>query len=152
MRIKNTPLLTAVGLLLSASPLLASPADDVRSRIAGFRELGASFKTVNDSLRTPETQTILVQMAARQIVNAARAMPTWFPAGSGPQSGEKTKAKAEIWTQAPRFKAAQTAFANQALQFQRAAQSGNVAIIQAEARKLGMTCKGCHDSFRVPGN
>jgi cytochrome c556 len=145
-------LFSGLWLILSASPLLAAPADDVRVRISGFRELGASFKTVNDALRSPEPQTILIQMAARQIVNASRSLPTWFPAGSGPESGEKTKSKSAIWQQPAQFKAAKDAFANQALQFQRATQSGNVALIQAETRKLGMTCKGCHDSFRTPGN
>lgn len=137
-------------LVLVAAPLLAAPADDVRSRVAGLRELGASFKAVNDGLRGSEPQTILIQQAARQIRNAATAQYRWYPAGSGPQPGVKTAAKPEIWTQAPRFKAAQDAFAAQAAAFQQAANSGNINAIRAEARKLGGTCKGCHDSFRVP--
>jgi cytochrome c556 len=145
-------LLATVSIALSASPIFASPADDVKARISQFRELGASFKTVNDSLRSPEPQTFLIQIAARQIVNSSRALPTWFPAGSGPESGEKTKAKAEIWQQPAKFKDAQNTFAVEAVAFQRTAQSGNIALIQAETRKLGMTCKGCHDNFRVPGN
>lgn len=137
---------------LVSTPLLASGADMARSRITAYRELGASFKTVNDALRGPEPQTMLVQIAARQIVNASRAQYTMFPAGSGAESGARTKAKAEIWTQAPRFKAAQDAFAAQAQVFQRAAMSGNADAIRAEVRKLGGTCKGCHDTFRAPGD
>ena len=152
MRRSNALFLTAMGLAVASSPLLAAPADAVRNRIDHFRELGASFKTVNDSLRTAEPQTILIQMAARQIVNASRDLPNWFPAGSGPETGEKTKTKPAVWTQAPKFKSAQTAFAAQAAAFQRAAQTGNAAIIKGEARKLGTTCKGCHDTFREPGN
>ena len=137
---------------LVSAPLLASAADDAKARISNYRELGASFKTVNDALRSPAPQVMLVQIAARQIVNASKAQFSWFPAGSGPESGVKTKAKPEIWTQAAKFKAAQTAFANQALAFQRAAQGGNANAIRAEAKKLGGTCKGCHDSFRTPGD
>ena len=144
--------LMGAALALAASPLFAAPADDARSRIAGFRELGASFKTVNDALHNPEPQTILIQMAARQIVNSSKALPTWFPAGSGLDSGAKTRAKPEIWKQAAKFKAAQNVFATQALLFQKAAQSGMAPAIQAQARKLGLTCKGCHDSFRQPGD
>ncbi len=142
--------LALAALVLAAAPLLAAPADDVRSRVAGLRELGASFKAVNDGLRSSEPQTILIQQAARQIRNAAAAQYRWYPAGSGPQAGVKTAAKPEIWTQAPRFKAAQDAFAAQAAAFQLAANSGDINAIRAEARKLGGTCKGCHDSFRVP--
>ena len=152
MRRRRSRFAIGAGLLLLATPLFASPADDVRSRVSNFRELGASFKTVNDAIRTPEPQVMLVQIAARQIANSARQMPGWFPAGSGPESGAKTKAKAEIWKQAPKFKAAQDAFAAQAIKFQQAAQSGNVTIMRAAARNLGMTCKGCHDSFRQPGD
>ena len=151
MRRSRLSLLSSLGLLLAASPLLAAPADEARTRIDGFRELGASFKTVNDAQRGPEVQTILLHMAARQIVNASKAMPGWFPPGSGAESGAKTRAKPDIWRQAAKFKAAQDAFARQAVQFQRAAQAGLLPSIKAETRKLGQTCKGCHDSFRMPG-
>ena len=145
-------LVAAAALALTTCPLFAAPADDVRTRIAEFRELGASFKTVNDALRYPEPQTVLIQMASRQIFNASKALPGWFPKGSGPESGGKTKAKPEIWIQAAKFKSAQNAFAAQALQFQRTAQMGSLPAIKAQARKLGQTCKGCHDTFRQPGN
>jgi cytochrome c556 len=128
--------------------LLAAPADQVRTRVAGLRELGAAFKTVNDGLRTSEPQTILIQMAARQIRNASTAMYTWFPAGSGPQAGVKTAAKPEIWTQPARFRQLQDAFASQAAAFQRAAGGSDVNAIRAAARSLGQSCKACHDQFR----
>jgi cytochrome c556 len=135
---------------LVATPLLATPANDVRTRIAGLRELGAAFKGVNDGLRAREPQTILIQQSARQIRNAAGQMPNWFPPGSGPQPGIKTAAKPEIWTQAARFRAAQNAFIAEANRFQATANGGNVAAMRAGAKALGATCKGCHDGFRVP--
>lgn len=136
--------------LVLATPLLAAPADTIRTRVAGLRELGAAFKAVNDGLRSSEPQTILLQQSARQIRNAANAMPGWFPRGSGPETKLKTAAKPEIWTQAPRFQAAQNAFVAKSGEFQAAVASGNVATMRAKARELGATCKGCHDSFRVP--
>lgn len=140
----------ALAFLVLATPLLAAPADTIRTRVAGLRELGAAFKAVNDGLRSDEPQTILLQQSARQIRNAANAMPGWFPRGSGPETRLKTAAKTEIWTQAPRFQAAQNAFVAQAGEFQAAVGSGNVATMRLKARALGATCKGCHDSFRVP--
>lgn len=131
-----------------AVPLTAAPVDAVHARINGLRELGAAFKAVNDALRTGEPQTVLIQMSARQIVNASRAQYGWFPAGSGAEAGVKTAVKTDIWAQPARFKSAQDAFAGQALSFQKAAQSGNPDLIRAEAKKLGATCKGCHDQFR----
>lgn len=135
-----------------AAPLLAAPADQVRTRVEGLRELGAAFKAVNDGIRSPTPQTILIQMSARQIRNAATQQYNWFPAGSGPQPGVKTAAKPEIWMQAARFRQLQDGFAGQAVAFQRAAASGNVDAIRAAARSLGGSCKACHDQFRVEKN
>jgi cytochrome c556 len=137
---------------LVAAPLLASPADVVKTRVAGLRELGAAFKAINDGLRTSEPQTIMIQQSARQVRNAASQMVDWFPAGSGPQPGVKTAARPEIWTQADKFKTAQTAFTVEAAKFQTVVNSGNVDAIRAEVPKLGGTCKSCHENFRVPAS
>ncbi len=68
---------------------MAAPADVVKTRIAGYRELGAAFKAVNDSLRGNEVQKVLLTQSAREIRNATRQQYGWFPAGSGPQAGVK---------------------------------------------------------------
>jgi cytochrome c556 len=141
--------LATAAMALACAPLLAAPADVVHTRISGLRELGAAFKNVNDGLRG-DVQTVLIQQSAREIRNASRAQYGWFPAGSGPQAGIKTAAKPEIWARAPQFKAAQDAFARQAEVFERTAAGGNAEAMRVEARKLGGTCKGCHETFRVP--
>lgn len=141
-------LLASLALAGIAAPLLAAPADQVRTRVDGLRELGAAFKAVNDGLRSPTPQTILIQMSARQIRNASTAMYNWFPAGSGPQPGVKTAAKPEIWTNAAHFRQLQDNFAAQAAAFQTAANGGNADAIRAAARSLGQSCKACHQEFR----
>ncbi len=138
-----------VGSAVFTLPLMAAVTDTVRTRIAAYRELGAAFKSANDGLRG-DPQTVLLQQAARQIRNAAKQQYGLFPAGSGPQPGVKTAARAEIWSNPVKFKASQDAFAKQADIFQKAVSSGNAAIMRAETRKLGATCKACHDTFRVP--
>lgn len=145
-RIVSRAAIAALAVVIAAAPLLASPADAVRARVAGFKDLGRQFKSATDGIRASNVQQI--QQAAPRIVAASRAMNGWFPRGSGPSAGVKTDAKPEIWTRAPQFRAAQGAFAAQAAAFQRAAASGNMEAITAEARKLGGTCKSCHDSFR----
>jgi len=136
---------------IAAAPAV-SPADQIATRVAGLRELGAAMKAVKDGIAPPEVQTILVQQAARQIVNAANQMPDWFPAGSGPAPGLKTEAKPEIWTQPEQFAVARHAFAAEAARFQIVARSGNGDAIRAEVPKLGATCGSCHDRFREKAN
>ena len=68
---RRSRILAALSLGLIGAPLLAAPADVVRTRIAGLRELGAAFKNANDALRGGEPQTIMIRQSAREIVSAA---------------------------------------------------------------------------------
>lgn len=139
----------AISLAAVASVAMAAPADQVKTRVAGYKALGAAYKTVNDSLRGSSPNGPAIQRAAGQIRTAAREQYKWFPAGSGPQAGVKTAAEPAIWTKAPQFRAAQDAFARQAEAFQKVAATNDFSAIKAESRKLGATCKGCHDNFRA---
>jgi cytochrome c556 len=138
---------------LIGAPLLAaaadSPADIIKNRIAGLRELGAAFKNVNDELKTSKPNTYLIQIFSRQIQDGAKNIPLWFPAGTGPETGEKTKARPEIWQHPDQFKAAQEAFATQAASFAQVASSGDVDKIRAQTKDLGKACGSCHHDFRT---
>jgi len=134
---------------LASAPLLAAAADVVRARVEGLRELGASYKNVNDELKKDDPNKMILQISARQIRDIAGQQYKWFPAGTGPQPGVKTKAKAEIWSQGAQFKAAQDAFNKQANDFFKLASAGDVATMKTQVRRLGATCSGCHRNFRV---
>ncbi|MEO6717648.1 MAG: cytochrome c [Novosphingobium sp.] len=163
-RLHTSVALAALSLAFAAAPLVASgpargatarppvmaPAEVVRTRIAGLKEMGTAFKNAMDGLRSSEPQTILIQQSARTIKNDSVALRGWFPAGSGPQPGLKTAAKPEIWTKPVEFRAAQDQLARAADAFQAAAAGGNVDAMRAAARSLGGSCKNCHDQFRVP--
>lgn len=135
---------------LVAMPAFAGGADQVRARIAGFRQIGAAYKSVTDGLRASDLAK--VRQAAGQLGGLAHGLYGWFPRGSGPQPGVKTAARPEIWTRAPQFRAAQDGFARQVQAFQRVAAGSDVNAIRAEARKLGGACKACHDQFKVAGD
>ncbi|MFD1613196.1 c-type cytochrome [Sphingomonas tabacisoli] len=136
--------------MLAVAPVLAATGADVaRTRHEGYRELGAAFKNVNDELKGGSPQVYVLQLSARQIRNVAQQQFNWFPAGSGPQPGVKTRAKVEIWANPGEFKRLQTAFANQANLFFQAAATRDVAKIRAQVKPLGATCASCHRSFRT---
>lgn len=141
---------TFAALLASAmlTPLAAAPADQVRMRIVGFKELGAAFKRLNDTLRG-NGQPAVLQQSAKAIRQAAQHQYDWFPAASRPAAGVKTAARPEIWTKGREFRAAQDAFTRQAAVLERTTAGGDMSAVRAEARKLGATCKACHDNFRV---
>jgi cytochrome c556 len=138
---------------IAAAPVLAATAGDViKNRIANLRELGTQFKNVNDELKSGSPNAMIIQISARQMRDVARDQYQWFPKGSGPETGIKTKAKAEIWAKPAEFKAAQDLFAKQANAFFLVAQRGDVAKMRAQARLVGQSCSGCHNKFRVEGS
>jgi cytochrome c556 len=141
--------LLAVAAVFAVTPLMAAPADQVRARVGTYRALGAAFKAINDAVRSGQLQTPQVRQAAARIGHVARQQYALFPAGSGLRRGVKTAAKPEIWSRGRDFRAAQDAFARQAAVLQRAVAGGDAGAIRLEARKLGGTCKSCHDRFRV---
>jgi cytochrome c556 len=149
-RSMRTIILGVVIASAAAAPVLASAASDIiTTRIAGLRELGAQFKNVNDELKKDDPSPMILQISARQIRDVAKNQYGWFPAGSGPEAGVKTKAKPEIWTKAADFKAAQDNFAKQANAFFQVASKGDLATMRTQVRQLGAACGGCHRAFRT---
>src|SRR5687768_12958614 len=126
-------LVAAVGV----TPLLAADANIVKTRIAGYREIGAAFKAINDQLRSGSPQPYLLQVSAREIASGTREQYRWFPAGSGPKPGVKTRAKAAIWAQPAKFKALQDSFAAKATALAVATKGKDPARIQAAVKALG---------------
>jgi len=126
-----------------------TPAEVIPYRQQSMKNLGGAFKAVNDQVRSgmPNVDTIKASIPAMQKV--ATELPSFFPAGSGPETGVTMTAKAEIWTNASGFadkvKALQTAVQGLAT----AAAGGDTAAITAAAAPVGQACQGCHSEFRV---
>jgi cytochrome c556 len=144
----TAPMLAGLFLMAGAAPLLAADADIVKSRIAGYREIGAAYKAINDQLSSGAPEPYLLQVSAREIVNGTRNQYRWFPAGSGPKPGIKTRAKAAIWSQPAKFKTLQDGFAAKAVALAAATKGGDAARVQAAVRELGGACKACHTVYR----
>jgi len=139
---------TAALLATATTAWAIAPSDSIQKRVTGYKALGTAFKIANDTIRSRDFDSANLTKAADIIEKAGRAQYQWFPKGSGPTAGSKTAAKAEIWTNARGFKAAQNSFAAQSKAFKRAVASGDGDLIKSESRKLGAKCKSCHDQFR----
>lgn len=137
---------------LGGSPVFGAAKDQIAARIAAYRELGAAFKNANDGLRANTPQTSMIRISAQQIRDLARRQYSLFPSGSGFQPGVKTAAKAEIWSNADGFRAAQDAFTTRANAFVAATESNDVIKMRVAARALGQSCASCHRAYRVDKN
>lgn len=120
----------------------------VAARHANFKEQGAAFKALNDELKKDAPAKAVLAASALKLKSLSTQLPTWFPRGSGPESGSKTEAKPSVWTDAAGFSAAANRLQVEASKLQQFAAAGDVAGLKVQARAVGGACKACHDKFR----
>lgn len=119
----------------------------MKQRHEDYEKIGDAMKAVSRELKGDSPNLAEVRKGADLIATQAPKIPTWFPAGTGPDVG-KTEAKAEIWQKPEDFRAKAAAFSKAASAFQAAARGNDVAAIKAAHGDLGKSCKACHDLYR----
>ena len=130
----------------------ATPQDHkaiMKARHDHYEEMGRAMKGINTELKAGSPDVAAIQRHAALIARYGPQILTWFPEGSGPEAG-RTRAKAEIWSDAATFRSAAERMQQASGAFDRAAQSGDLAAIRAALPELGNSCKNCHDRFRGP--
>ena len=128
--------------------LTGTPAEIHEQREKNFKQIAKANKTIQDELKKPTPDVATIRSSAGTLEGLAKQIPSWFPAGSGPQEGVKTEALPAIWEQGPKFSAAAARLAQTTTALNAAAVGGDLAAIRAAAPEVGASCKGCHDSFR----
>lgn len=120
----------------------------VAARQGGFKQIGAAFKAVNDELRGGKPDLAAVASAAARLETHASQLPTWFPRGSGPESGAKTGARASVWSDAAGFADAAANLRTQTSRLNTLAREGDLAAVRKQAALVGAACKTCHTAYR----
>jgi cytochrome c556 len=139
----------AAGAAIAADPAADTPGGKaVLGRQAHYRELNAAFRTVNDDLRKDMPDKAAIAADVGKMKALTDDLPSWFPKGSGPEAGVKTRAKAEIWTDAAGFAAAATRIQAETGKLQDAATAGEIEALKAQAKAVNGACKACHDAYR----
>jgi cytochrome c556 len=119
----------------------------MHDRHENMEKIGDATKAASRTLKSGTPDLAVIRSSAATIAGLAPEVPSWFPAGTGPDVG-KTEAKAEIWQKPDDFAAKTRAFQQAALAFDAAAKAGEMPAVQARFADLGKTCKGCHDLYR----
>src|SRR5437868_3544618 len=152
---KSTYLCIALGAVLLA-PIGVLVAHDEHAvgiykvRHDEYHKLGEAFKTLRDQTKAGTPDAAAIKTAAQVVKDASVNQFKWFPAGSGPETGAKTRAKPDIWAKPKDFEAAQKLFEQQAAKLHAAAGGNNVDAVRAQFGEVGKACKNCHDTFRAP--
>jgi cytochrome c556 len=139
-------------ILLDTTALAAATevTEAIKSRKANYKEIGGAFKTLNDEIKTGAPSIDTIQPLAIDLLKRGSMQMNFFPIGSGPDSGEKTRAKAAIWTEQENFRKIHEEFIQSAQKLDHAIETGDLAAIAGAQKSLGATCKSCHDRYREP--
>jgi cytochrome c556 len=135
---------------VAAIAATAEISEAIKSRKANYKEIGGAFKTLNDEIKTGAPSIDTIQPLAKDLLKRGSMQMNFFPAGSGPESGEKTRAKAAIWSEQKDFNRIHDDFIRSAQTLDQAIDSGNLTAISAAQKSLGATCKSCHERYREP--
>jgi cytochrome c556 len=140
----------ALSLTVGAAAAQVATGGAVKDRQAHFLQQGAAFKALLDELKKDQPDPAVISGNAAKLKSLSIELPTWFPAGSGPATGVKTEAKAEVWSEPSEFAQAAQRFQAEAAKLDQLAMAGDLAGVKAEAGMVGGACKNCHDQFRAP--
>jgi cytochrome c556 len=115
----------------------------VEQRVKRFKQSGGDIQAVFKK-HLPAGNYMAIEAAAGRMAEWADDMPAAFPSGS-PSIG----ANNDIWENFSDFEARAEAMASAARALQLAAGSGKKRQVAGAAKRLGGTCKSCHESYRI---
>jgi cytochrome c556 len=121
----------------------------IEQRKEMMKASGAAMKTLTPMARgeAPWDQKAASD-AARALAGAAPKIPAAFPAGTGPEAG-KTDALPAIWQNKADFDAKAKAMQAETEKLLQVVQANDEAGFKAQFPKVGRTCAGCHESYRM---
>lgn len=140
-----------IGIALTGGAAQAQDAaeDVIKTRQAVMMILQNSLIGIGNIAQGKITATDDMAAFAAALAEVAPLAGNLYPAGTGPESGVKTRATAAIWEDPAGFQAAvekNTELSNALLA---AAQSGDPAAVGAALGDLGKNgCGACHTNFR----
>jgi cytochrome c556 len=148
--VKQLVLTAAAVAAIVATTAIAAPADTIRMRQANYKQIAAAMKGINEQLRSDAPSVPAIRAGSRTILGFAPQVLRWFPRGTGPEAGVRTRARPEIWTDHAGFRRAGAGLLVAARSLDAAARRGDVDAIRAAAPQLAHACSNCHDDYRAP--
>jgi cytochrome c556 len=122
----------------------------IQIRQDNYKQMAAALKGIGEQLRSGSPDLARIRPGAALLANRSVQVLAWFPHGTGPEAGVRTRARPEIWSDAAAFREAGARFVVAARALNSAASAGDHARIRAALPAVQRACGACHDDFRVP--
>jgi cytochrome c556 len=147
MKFRIATLLATATLLasVSAQAQFAKPEDAIKYRQSAFSVMGAHTGRLGAMVNGRVPFDARVAQDNADVIATMAKLP-WQGFGAGTEGG---KAKANIWSDAAKFKAGGDKLAADAAALSAAAKSGNLDQIKAAFGAYAGNCKTCHDEYRA---
>lgn len=126
-----------------------SAADAVAQRLAGFKAIGAATGEIKKAIDAGGDLTTVAAKAA-EISAFGKRMPALFPAGSGAESGAKTRALPAIWQNKSDFDANAGILSREADKLEMALKANDKTATAAAFAATTGQCGACHRPYRAP--
>jgi cytochrome c556 len=127
-----------------------APADTIRMRQANYKQMAGAVKGINDQIRADSPSLPDIRRHSALLNRHAVQVLRWFPRGTGPEAGVRTRAKPEIWSDPRGFRTAGARLLVATRALDAAARRGDVDAIRAGFRGVQSACGGCHEGYRGP--
>lgn len=147
-RIIELALCTALIAGLGGAALAQGGAEAITKRQAIMKTLLPGGNAATAAAAAGDFDTAVAK--AKEVSANAHAMAGLFPAGSGAEAGVRTRAKAEIWSDATGFKAAMDKFVAATDEIAAGAAAKDAARVDSAVKNLATTCGSCHTAYRGP--
>jgi len=128
----------------------ASAAATIAARQGNYKQMAAALKGIGDQLRATAPDIAQIRPRAALLADRSVRVLAWFPHGTGPEAGIRTRARPDIWANAAGFRQRGAAFVVAARALNAAARTGDIGQIRTALRDVTHACSGCHDDFRAP--
>jgi cytochrome c556 len=126
-----------------------SPQQTIETRQNAMTSIGAEMKAIGDGSKAGSLSKDEAVMRAKKLNDLANQLNSWFPAGSGPESGVKTAAQPAIWQKQAEFRTAVANFGTETAKLVATAEAGQNPAIAAQHGEVGKACGACHREFRA---
>jgi cytochrome c556 len=137
-------------IVTTAAAQTRSPADLIRERQAHYKQMGGAMKGLYDQLHSDTPSLDAIRQSSRTVVTFAPQLLRWFPRGTGPEAGVRTRALPEIWSDNQNFRRAGATLLVAARALDAAAQRGDMDAIRTAVPQVAHACGNCHDTYRAP--